>query len=80
MTLKAIRDELAEESGAGTTCPFVAGIFWKLIAEAADENLADGIDDRTPWWRVTKDGKPNPKLPGGIDRHRALLVEEGVRI
>lgn len=77
---REIRLELAEAHGAEHTCPFCMGIFWKVAAEAAEEERLDGREDITPWWRVTKSGKPNPKLPGGEERHRALLAAEGVVI
>jgi alkylated DNA nucleotide flippase Atl1 len=76
-TTQQIRDELAAEFGAEGTCPLCMGIFWRVVAEAAEEERALGRQDITPWWRVTKGGKPNPKLPGGEERHRALLAAEG---
>lgn len=75
-TTTELRKQLARESGADVTCPRATTICWLLVAEAAEENDADV----TPWWRLTKDGKPNPKLPGGAERHRALLLAEGVHI
>lgn len=66
-TLRQIREELAAASGADVTCPYVAGVCWRLVAEDGRES---------PWWRVTADGKTNPKLPGGAERHQALLAEE----
>lgn len=79
LTLVELRQRLADASGAGVTCPLCAGIFWRLVAEAAEEDRAEG-KPVSPWWRITKDGKPNPKLPGGLENHRRLLAEEGVRI
>lgn len=66
-TLRQIREELAATSGADVTCPYAAGVCWRLVAE-------DGTE--APWWRVTADGRPNSKLPGGAERHQALLAEE----
>ncbi len=70
-TMKQVRQQLADAANAGVTCPMVAGIFWRLLAEVYPE---------LPWWRVTADGKPNPKLPGGAEAHRAKLAAEGVAI
>ncbi|MGV3618016.1 MAG: MGMT family protein [Fimbriimonas sp.] len=71
---------IARKAGADIICPLCLGIFWRLTAEAADEELAEGAESVAPWWRVTKDGKPNPKLPGGVERQRALLAAEGVTV
>ena len=75
-TVVQIRQELAEANGADVTCPRATTIGWLLVAEAAEE---DG-SDVTPWWRLTRDGKPEPKLPGGRDGHRARLRDEGVKV
>ncbi len=79
-TLKQIRTELAQASGADVTCPRTAFLCWRLVALASDEDVDAGISPTTPWWRVTRDGKPEPRMPGGEERHRALLQQEGIRI
>ena len=79
-TLVELRSSLAKSSGADVTCPHSARVCWELVAQAAEEDRAEGKTDVTPWWRVTKDRKPSAKLPGGEERHRALLLAEGVRI
>jgi hypothetical protein len=79
-SLLQLRHELAKASDADVTCPWCAGVYWRVVADVAEEDRAAGSTDIAPWWRVTKDGKPNPKLPGGAERHRELLLEEGVRI
>jgi alkylated DNA nucleotide flippase Atl1 len=79
-TLLQLRHELAEAAGADVTCPAAASKCWRLVAEAAEEDLADGLASEVPWWRVTKDDKPHASLPGGADRHRSLLKAEGVVI
>jgi len=80
VTLMGLRASLAKNSGADVTCPYSARVCWELVAQAAEEDRAEGKTGVTPWWRVTKDRKPNAKLPGGQERHRALLLAEGVRI
>lgn len=78
--LRVLGNDLARANKADITCPMCLGIFWRLTAEAADEELAEGAAEVAPWWRVTKDGKANPKLPGGEIRHKSLLMDEGVLI
>ncbi len=78
--LRELREGLAAAAGADVTCPFAAGVCWRIVADAAEEDRIGEAAGVTPWWRVTRDGKPNPKMPGGAERHRALLLEEGVRI
>ena len=72
-TVAQLKQQLAKKHGAGCVCPFMTNKGWKLVALAAEE---DGSDARTPWWRLTVDGKPNPKLPGGAEAHQALLASE----
>lgn len=80
LTLKELQLKLARAAAADVSCPFATRICWQLVAEAAEEDRAEGISPVTPWWRVTKDKHPNPKLPGGSERHCALLGQEGVWI
>lgn len=80
VTVKQLREHLARKFGADFTCPLVTGIFLKIVAEAAEEEVGKGKDlsEVTPWWRVVRDdGKLNPKFPGGIARQAELLSAEG---
>lgn len=49
-----LRAELAAGSGADATCPLTTGIFLRIVAELALEDLAAGVpvDRVTPFWRV----------------------------
>lgn len=81
-TLSTVREKLALDHGADITCPMTAGIFTRIVAEAAEELLATGeAEDRksiTPWWRLLKaDGGLNDKFPGGWKNQAALLKNEG---
>ncbi|MCL2803753.1 MAG: MGMT family protein [Micrococcales bacterium] len=77
-TLDRLRAYLAQRHGADVTCPLTAGIFARLVAEAADERSGA---DPTPWWRTLKrDGELNPKYPGGVERQAALLQAEGHKV
>jgi hypothetical protein len=78
VTLDQIRGRLAEEHGADDTCPLCAGIFLRIAAEVAEEDLGRGVADITPYWRVLKgDGRLNEKFPGGVKAQAARLEEEG---
>ena len=77
-TVEQIRQRLAEDYHADFTCPLTAGIFIRIVAEAAEEDLIKGDRDITPYWRVIKsDGSLSPKLPGGTEAQAERLREEG---
>ncbi len=48
VTLDQIRGRLAEEHGADDTCPLCAGIFLRIAAEVAEEDLGRGVADINP--------------------------------
>lgn len=65
-----IRAEMADAHHADLTCPLTSGIFLRLLAEYAEEQRAAGIEDITPYWRVTDDkGRILPKLKLVMDAH-----------
>ncbi|HEY4978919.1 MAG TPA: MGMT family protein [Candidatus Acidoferrum sp.] len=77
-SISQIRRRLAHWHNVDVTCPLVTGIFFRIVAEAAEEDRMAGKHDITPYWRVVReDGGLNAKLPGGIDEQTRLLVEEG---
>jgi len=77
-TVEQIRGRLAADFHADFTCPLTAGIFIRIAAEAAEEDLSRGEREITPYWRVIKaDGSLNQKLPGGTEAQAARLREEG---
>lgn len=55
-----VRADLAVRHGADATCPLTTGIFLRIIAEVALEDLAAGatLESVTPFWRVV-----DPKSP-----------------
>ncbi|MBA7648855.1 hypothetical protein ES703_56645 [subsurface metagenome] len=76
-TMEQIRERLAADFHADFTCPLTAGIFIRIAAEAAEEDLSRGETQITPYWRVIKaDGRLNQKLPGGTEAQAARLREE----
>jgi len=81
ITVRQIREKLARQFKAEATCPLTTGIFLRIISEVAEEDLENGKKQVTPYWRVVKDdGGLNPKFPGGVEHHAALLKQEGHRI
>ncbi len=73
-----LRCQLADEANAETACPAAFSKYWKWIAAASDEVDPACRDFAAPWWRVLKDGKLNPSLPGGEEAQVARLRDEGV--
>ena len=89
ITTNQIRQILAKQFKADSTCPMTLGIFLRIISEAAEEDRQAGKnlsrarsrEQITPYWRVVKDdGSLNPKYPGGVDAQAARLREEGHKI
>ena len=81
ITITQIRQQLAENFKADSTCPLTAGIFIRIAAEVAEEDLQAGRKRITPYWRVIKaDGSLNPKFPGGVKAQAARLKQEGHKI
>jgi len=68
ITVKQIREQLAKDFGADSTCPLTTGIFIRIAAETAEEDLRNGKnlsrahlsraqskesrEQITPYWRV----------------------------
>ncbi len=78
VTVNQIRERLAKEYSADSTCPLCAGIFLRIAAETAEEDLSKGVTDIAPYWRVVKgDGRLNEKFPGGVKAQAAYLEQEG---
>lgn len=74
LTVGAIRDYLARQSGADFTEPMTAGIFVSIVAWASYQRN----DNKTPYWRTLKaNGELNAKYPGGIEAQKEMLEKEG---
>jgi len=74
VTQSQIREQLARVHKADVACPITTGIFVRIAAEAAEEDLRLGKSRVTPYWRVVRDdGTLNRKLKG----QAAHLLEEG---
>jgi alkylated DNA nucleotide flippase Atl1 len=77
-TVRQIRERLAKDSGAESTCPLTTGIHLRIVSEVAEKDLRAGKKRVSPYWRVVKDdGSLNPKFPGGVEWQSARLKEEG---
>jgi hypothetical protein len=73
-----IRDKLAKDACANCCCPLTTGIFLRIVAEAAEDDLINGKKDVTPYWRVVKaNGILNERFPGGVEAQSARLQAEG---
>ncbi len=78
VTVPQIREKLAQDAHVDSACPLTTGIFIRIAAEAAVEDLRSGKEDITPYWRVVKaDGSLNEKFPGGTEAQAARLRAEG---
>ena len=74
LTVGAIREYFARQSGADFTEPITAGIFVSIAAWASFQRT----DRKTPYWRTLKaDGKLNAKYPGGMEAQKEKLEAEG---
>ena len=74
-TLQQMREDLASDNNADKTCPVTAGIFLRIVAEAAYEeyNAGKPLKGITPFWRIlSKDSPTAKKLSFGT----ALLERE----
>ena len=78
LTVSAFRLRLARRFQADLTCPLMTGIFYNVIAGAAEEQLAAGQTPLAPYWRVILDnGTLSPKTPKGPEQQAERLRKEG---
>ncbi len=81
ITINEIRKILAKKHNATIACPLTTGIFVRIAAEAAVEAEQEGEKNITPYWRTLKAGGVlNEKYPGGIEKQKKLLEDEGHKI
>ncbi len=81
ITIHEIRDLVAKKHRATVGCHITCGIFAWIAARAAEESLADGDKNVTPYWRTLKTGgELNAKYPGGIESLQKRLKKEGHKI
>jgi alkylated DNA nucleotide flippase Atl1 len=81
ITLTRLREKLARSAGANITCPLMAGMFVRIVAEAAEEDMRAGKSRVTPYWRVVKDdGRLLETVSAGPAEQARHLEAEGHRI
>ncbi len=76
-----VRARLAQRHHADATCPVSTGIFLRIVAEAAWEEIAAGKDpgDVPPFWRVVEPGSPlAKKLTCGTAFLERMRRSEGI--
>jgi hypothetical protein len=81
VSLQNMRKDLALEYGADYTCPVTTGIFLRIVAEAAHEQLAAGkaLKSVAPFWRVVEEKSPlNKKLSFGTEFVTEQRKKEGI--
>jgi hypothetical protein len=80
-SLQQMRKDLAAEHNAEYCCPITAGIFLRIVAEAAYEEYASGkpLKKITPFWRMIDSKTPAAKkLTFGTDFVREQRKKEGL--
>jgi hypothetical protein len=81
VTVQTMRNDLANEYNAEYTCPVTSGIFLRIVAEAAHEQLSSGkaATKVAPFWRVADEKSSlNKKLSFGPDFVRHQRKKEGI--
>lgn len=74
LTVGSIREYFARQNGADFTEPMTAGIFVSIAAWASHQRA----EDKIPYWRTLKNnGELNAKYPGGVEKQKELLENEG---
>jgi hypothetical protein len=70
-----MRNDLAVENNAVFTCPLTTGIFLRIVAEAANEQMEQGVPLKniTPFWRVVE---PNSALAKKLTFGQEFLMEQ----
>lgn len=74
-----LRKKLAARHGADAACPLATGIFLRIAAEAAWEQMQTDDNDVTPFWRVVPRGSSLArKLACGEKFVRKMQNREGI--
>lgn len=79
--VKRMRKDLAAQHHADFSCPMTTGIFLRIVAELALEELSQGKarEDIAPFWRVLSPDLPlAQKLSCGPERVAAFRHDEGL--
>jgi hypothetical protein len=77
--IKTMRKDLAAEFHAEYTCPITSGIFLRIVAEKAYEEMQQGKKQVTPFWRMIDPKSPTAKkLTFGTDFIKEQRAKEGI--
>ncbi|MBM3709918.1 MAG: hypothetical protein FJW61_05805 [Actinobacteria bacterium] len=83
-TISNICKALAKKHKVKGCCSLTTGIFIMSIANAVEEMIVKGNNSafsKIPYWRTIKEGGfLNEKYPGGLEKHKKKLEEEGYKI
>lgn len=73
--LLTMRKDLAAEFHADKTCPVTAGIFLRIVAEAAMEEYENGmsVSKMTPFWRIIP---PDSPTAGKLSFGKSFLLTQ----
>ena len=80
-SLMQMREDLAAEYNADTTCPLTSGIFLRIVAENAYDEYQQGkaISKITPFWRMIDKRSPTcKKLSFGYDFVKEQRAKENL--
>lgn len=81
VSMVAMRKDLANEYRADNTCPLTSGIFLRMVAEAAHEQIEKGASPAkvAPFWRVVDEKSPmNKKFTFGASFVKQQREKEGL--
>ncbi|MFA5004121.1 MAG: hypothetical protein WC498_02485 [Candidatus Saccharimonadales bacterium] len=82
-TASELRRRLAAKHHVEVTCPITTGLFLRIIAEVALEDMAHGkpAEEVAPFWRAIPLTAPlAKKLSCGLDTLKALRRQEGLTV
>jgi len=82
-SLQQMSMELAQSAGAELTCPMCCGLFLRICAEKAFEDLEAGKpkDAITPFWRMIPPKSPvRKKLSFGVELVDTMRAGEGASV
>lgn len=83
VSFATLKRDIALDHGTEYMCPLTAGIFTRIVAELAHEQMQQGTpaDQVTPFWRVIDLKMPlAKKLSFGTDFLREKRLEEGLPV
>ncbi len=81
VSMVTMRKDLANEYRADNTCPLTSGIFLRIVAEAAHEQIEKGapLSKVAPFWRVVDEKSPmNKKFTFGDTFVKQQRQKEGL--